>query len=87
MKDGDKQSPTYEPDFELPQRDAVREDNWAKYESRGFGVLWQSVDPDDRLGHLALAITEFGRANVFTAIHTTTNPGDRCATSQAWVFT
>lgn len=63
----DSASPAgYEPNFVLPHREVVREDNWAEYEVGGFSVLWESIDPEDSLGLVSVARHEFGMANVFT---------------------
>ena len=34
----------YTPDFELPRQGAIREDNWAKYEARGFRTVPEPFD-------------------------------------------
>lgn len=56
-----QESGTYsaeEPDFVLPQHDAISEDNWAEYEARGFGI---AVGYD-----LAAAQRHFGVEHVYT---------------------
>lgn len=51
----------------FPNRDAVREDNWEEYKSKGFGVLWPSIDRDDYGERVVTyAQWEFGTGNVYT---------------------
>jgi hypothetical protein len=49
------------PDFDLPHRDAIHEDNWAEFEAKGFGVAtgWSLTD-------LAAAERWFGIEHVYT---------------------
>lgn len=47
----------YDPDFTLPRRDAIREDNWQEYAARGF------IPVPEPLG---LAEVFYGVANVYT---------------------
>lgn len=51
----------HEPDFVLPHIEAIREDNWAEFEARGFGVAigW-------RLADVAAAQRWFGIEHVYT---------------------
>lgn len=57
----------YEPNFTLPQRDAVNERNWEAYDARGYRILWEAIE-DPELFELQWeqAQTEFGAANVFS---------------------
>jgi hypothetical protein len=47
----------YQPDFELPNRDVVREDNWETYSAKGFVYVPEGVN---------LAQSMFGVPNVLT---------------------
>lgn len=57
-----------EPNFDLPQHDAIRGDNWPEYAARGFWVLYNQVDPSTARGRqrISLAQSEYGVANVYT---------------------
>jgi hypothetical protein len=65
MEDG--QEGKYEPDFVLPNRDAVNEANWSEYQAKGFAVVSASVpDEVDVERYLTLVQGEYGVANVYT---------------------
>ena len=44
--DGEPQSQR-DPDFELPLRRAITEENWPEYEAQGFSVWEDAVDDKD----------------------------------------
>jgi hypothetical protein len=57
-QEGSTDSTEYEPDFVLPHIGAIREDNWAEYEAKGFGIA---------IGYdLAAAQRQFGIEHVYT---------------------
>ncbi|HEV7944018.1 MAG TPA: hypothetical protein VGP17_14610 [Solirubrobacteraceae bacterium] len=59
----DNESPTYEPNFELPHHGVIREDNWPEYEAKGFNIIENSLGSTSEL-NAAQAV--FGVEHVYT---------------------
>jgi hypothetical protein len=66
MGEGEGISPEYEPDFVLPLRDAIREDNWEEYAAQGFAVRPTIGSEKTLLTELSSAESTYGTGNVYT---------------------
>ncbi len=55
-----------EPNFELPNRGAISEDNWEEYKALGFDVLHSAVSEEALAGKLQTSEGTYGATNVFT---------------------